>query len=109
MSEFADTPEPPYYAVIFSALRDGERDYAATNALMMDLARRQPGFLGVESAGGDGRLGITVSYWASLEAIAAWKAQADHRLAQERGRTEWYRTYRLRVARVERQSVWERP
>lgn len=108
MNGFVDTPEPPYYAVIFTSVRDGDRDYAETNTLMMRLAAERPGYLGIESAGGGGELGITVSYWQSLEAIAAWKAQVDHRLAQERGRAEWYRAYRLRVARVERQVFWDR-
>ena len=108
MSGFADTPDPPYYAVVFTSLRDGDRDYAETNALMMRLAAAQPGYLGFESAGGGVDLGITVSYWQSLDAIAAWKAHLDHRMAQERGRRDWYRAYRLRIARVERQVAWDR-
>jgi heme-degrading monooxygenase HmoA len=95
--------------VIFTSVRDGDTDYAETNDLMMRLAGEQPGFLGVESAGGGGTLGITVSYWRSLEDIAAWKAQADHQIAQRRGRSEWYRRFRLRVAKVERQSGFDRP
>jgi heme-degrading monooxygenase HmoA len=97
----ADTPEPPYYAVIFTSLRtEGDLGYAETARRMVELARQQPGFLGVESAR-DG-LGITVSYWQSLEAIRAWKAHAEHRLAQERGR-DWYASFRVRVAKVERE------
>ena len=89
MSGFTDTPEPHYYAVVFTSLRDGDKDYAETNALMMRLAAAQPGYLGLESAVGDAELGITVSYWQSPDAIAAWKAQIDHRIAQERGRSDW--------------------
>jgi heme-degrading monooxygenase HmoA len=70
---------------------------------MVELAAQQPGFLGVESARTDGGLGITVSYWASEEAIATWKAQAEHMIAQETGRQVWYADYQLRVAKVERE------
>jgi heme-degrading monooxygenase HmoA len=100
----ARTPEPPYYAVIFTSQRsETEQDYAATAERMLELARDQPGFLGVESARGADGLGITVSYWASEEAIRAWRVQAEHQVAQQRGRAEWYRAFRTRVAYVERE------
>ncbi len=109
MSRLADTPEPPYYAVIFTSLRD-EREgdgYAETAVEMVELAALQPGFLGMESARDQGRLGVTVSYWRSLDDITAWKENARHLAAQRMG-PEWYRAYRLRVARVERDGAWER-
>jgi heme-degrading monooxygenase HmoA len=98
----AETPEPPYYAVIFTSLRHEQPDdgYEDTADRMFELAADQPGFLGVESARHG--LGITVCYWTDEASIAAWKAHAEHALAQERGRTEWYLQYALRVARVER-------
>ncbi|KIF80131.1 antibiotic biosynthesis monooxygenase family protein [Noviherbaspirillum autotrophicum] len=97
----ADTPRPPYYAVIFTSLRtSGDNGYADTARRMAELAAQQPGFLGMESVR-DG-IGITVSYWESAEAIRAWKANAEHQLAQERGRSDWYSAYRIRIARVER-------
>ncbi|MDH4554375.1 antibiotic biosynthesis monooxygenase [Pseudomonas sp. BN417] len=100
----ARTPEPPYYAVIFTSLRsETEQDYAATAERMLELAQNQPGFLGVESARGADGQGITVSYWASEEAIRAWRVQAEHRVAQQRGREEWYRAFRTRVAFVGRE------
>ena len=103
----ARTPEPPYYAVIFSSLRtDGDDGYAVTSERMLELAAEQPGFLGVESAR-DG-LGLTVSYWVDEESIRAWKAVAEHRLAQEAGRERWYASYTVRIARVEREYGSER-
>jgi heme-degrading monooxygenase HmoA len=98
----AHTPEPPYWAVIFSTHRDpqpGDR-YDETAEEMMKLAARQAGFLGVETA--HSGIGITVSYWTDEESIAAWKRHADHAFAQYEGRTRWYDAYELRVARVER-------
>lgn len=99
----AKTPEPPYYAVIFSTQRtEGERGYGDMAERMVELASRQPGFLGVESVRGADGFGITVSYWSSEEAIAAWKAHAEHKPAQEAGKRVWYADYQLRVAKVER-------
>ena len=101
MSNIAETPKPPYYAVIFSSQRTaGDDGYADMAAQMMELAVKQPGFLGVESAR-DG-LGITVSYWESPDAISAWKQNAEHQLAQKLGRDQWYSAFRVRVAKVER-------
>ncbi len=110
MTDFAETPAPPYWAVIFTAVRtpEDEAGYAQTAEHMETLAARQPGFLGMESTRGEDGLGITVSYWDSLEAIAAWKAHADHRTAKRLGRERWYRAYRLRIARVERDTAWSR-
>jgi len=100
---FAQTPEPPYYAVIFTSTRTPvDEGYGAMADRMVELASRQPGFLGVESARGADGLGITVSYWASLEAISAWKSNSEHRVAQATGNRKWYEHFETRVARVER-------
>ncbi len=99
----ACTPPPPYYAVIFTSLRtEGDHGYGRMAERMVELASMQPGFLGVESTRDPGGLGITVSYWESEEAIRAWREQAEHRVAQELGRTRWYSNFHLRIARVER-------
>ena len=101
---FARLPEPPYYAVIFSSRRTShdEVGYGETAQLMVDLAAQQPGLLGIESTRGADGFGITVSYWESEEAIAAWRRQVDHAAARKRGREHWYEHYELRVAKVER-------
>jgi heme-degrading monooxygenase HmoA len=103
----ADTPPPPYYAVIFSSIRtDVDGEYGATADRMLELARLQPGFLGFESAR-DG-VGITVSYWESEEAIRSWHSNAEHQLAQQEGYRSFYQSFRLRVAKVERAYGFER-
>lgn len=97
------TPEPPYYAVIFSSLHgENTEGYAKMAERMVELASEQPGFLGIEAARGADGLGITVSYWESEESIAAWKRNAEHRVAQRRGHETWYAAFELRIARVER-------
>ena len=102
MSLIAKTPEPPYYAVIFTSER-GEADegYASTVQRMLSLAAEQPGYLGVESAR-EG-LGITVSYWRDLASIQNWKRNADHVEAQKRGRDQWYSAFTCRIAHVKRE------
>lgn len=97
----AQTPNTPYYAVIFTSLRtDGDNGYGDMADEMNRLACKQDGFLGVESVRNE--VGITVSYWASLEAIKNWKANAQHLVAQKHGRDEWYKHYKVRICKVER-------
>jgi heme-degrading monooxygenase HmoA len=105
----ATTPEPPYVAVIFTSIRmPGDDGYAAMAAEMDALGGRQPGFLGIESARDADGLGITISYWATHEDARAWKAVAEHRVAQRMGKERWYRAYRARIATVEREYGFER-
>jgi len=101
MSLIANTPKPPYYAVIFSNhLNDDSTGYADMADRMVELASQQSGFLGVESAR-EG-LGITVSYWSDLESIKSWKANAEHQQAQQLGHEKWYSSFKTRISKVER-------
>ena len=92
----------PYYAVIFTSKRtEGDNGYAEMSQLMDSLAKKQKGFIGVDSARND--IGITVSYWKNLEAIKNWKQQTDHLMAQKKGRTDWYSWYNVKICKVERE------
>lgn len=107
MSGTVKTLKPPYYAVIFTSQRtDGDNGYGNMAKKMVDLASKQSGFLGMESARDD-QLGITVSYWESLEAIKSWKENLAHKVAQEKGKSEWYKNYSVRICRVERDYSFE--
>lgn len=100
---FANTPEPPYYAVIFTSRRTpGDHGYAAMAEEIAALALAQPGCLGAESARDAEGFGITVSYWESEAAIAAWKHNPHHLTAQRLGAERWYAHFQVRVAKVER-------
>jgi len=103
------TPEPPYYVVIFTSVRDEQPDdgYSQTADRMFELAGEQPGFLGYDTAHSDG-LGITVSYWQTESAIAAWKADQEHLVAQRHGRQRWYQSFEMRIARVDRAYTFQR-
>ena len=95
------------YAVIFcNQRREGDHGYAEAAARMVELVQQQPGFVGVRSVRGADGLGITVSYWDSLEAIAAWRAEAEHAATRERGRADWYAHYELQVVKLERAYRW---
>lgn len=104
----AKTPKPPYYAVIFTSLKTDENEgYNETSELMVQLAAKQSGYLGHESAR-DELLGITVSYWENLEAIKQWKQQTDHAIAQQFGRKQWYKNYKVRICLVERDYEFDK-
>ncbi len=99
------TPSPPYYAVIFTSIRNEKDDeYERIAERMSELAKQQSGYLGHESA--RGKIGITVSYWESLDAIRNWKMNSEHLFAQKKGREEFYLKYKVRIAKVERDYGW---
>ncbi|MEE9129898.1 MAG: antibiotic biosynthesis monooxygenase [Phycisphaerales bacterium] len=104
MNRLAQTPKPPYYAVVFtSQLTDHDHNgYTEMSDRMFALAAQQPGYLGVEAVHGEDGFGMTVSYWESLDAIRNWRAQAEHKIAQAQGRAKWYQRYQLRICRVEK-------
>jgi heme-degrading monooxygenase HmoA len=103
----ADTPRPPYYAVIFSSIRtETDQHYGETAKRMAELAATMPGYLGAESAREE--VGITVSYWKDLESIKNWKYHLEHVETRDKGREIWYSAYRLRVALVERDYGFEK-
>ena len=100
----------PYYAVIFTSTLTKETEgYSEMSQKMEALAKTQTGFLGIDSAREDistalsGALGITVSYWESLEAIKIWKQHSEHLIAQQKGRNQWYSWYNTRICKVERE------
>ena len=103
----AQTPKPPYYAVIFTSVRkEGDHGYAAMAERMVELAAGQEGFLGVETARNE--IGITVSYWRDLNSIRKWKENSDHTIVREMGRSVWYHCFKTRIALVERDYGFER-
>jgi len=102
----AKTPIPPYYAVIFSSIRtDGDNGYSEMADKMVKLAAQQDGFLGVESVREN--LGITVSFWKDLKSIKKWKENTEHIIAMKKGKTDWYRSFKTRIAKVERDYEFE--
>ncbi|MDO6674761.1 antibiotic biosynthesis monooxygenase [Tenacibaculum sp. 1B UA] len=102
-----DNLKPPYYAVIFTTtLSDDREGYYEMAEKMDNLAKEQEGYLGIESTRSD--VGITVSYWESLDAIVKWKNNVEHIEARNIGREKWYKKYQLRICKVEREYGFEK-
>ena len=103
----AKTPPPPYYAVIFSSVRtEGDNGYSEMSEKMVGLASVQDGFLGMETARAG--IGITVSYWRDLDSIKKWRENSDHSVARFKGRSDWYNSFKVRIAKVEREYGFEK-
>jgi heme-degrading monooxygenase HmoA len=97
------TPKPPYYAVIFTSIHAlDDNGYESMAQKMDELVQKQAGFLGFESARDATGLGITVSYWETLESISMWKKNTEHREAQILGKEKWYQNFKVRICKVER-------
>lgn len=102
-----DNLKPPYYAVIFTTtLTENLEGYYEMALRMEELAKQQKGYLGIESARAD--IGITISYWETLEAILQWKNNIEHTEARNLGREKWYKKYQLRICKVEREYGFEK-
>jgi heme-degrading monooxygenase HmoA len=109
MKCYSDTPEPPYCAVIFGfRLRTTDTaEYLATADRLMEIARQLDGFYGEAAARVEGGFCLTVSYWRDEDSIRVWRENLEHTEARLRGKREWYESFKVRVARVERDYGFE--
>lgn len=102
-----DSKNCTYYAVIFtSVLADDDPEYHKVSDMLLELAKEQSGFLGIESARSE--LGITVSYWKDLGSIKKWKHLMEHIAAQKLGKLKWYESYSVRICKVEREYAFKK-
>lgn len=98
--------KPPYYAVIFTSKQTQYvKGYSEMAQIMESLAKKQPGFIDIESSRSE--IGITVSYWETLEAIKNWKENLDHQTAQKLGKEKWYSWYTVRICKVEKEYSFQ--
>lgn len=104
----AETPQTPYFAVIFTSIRTDKNndEYSDMAHKMVELAKQQDGFLGVESARNE--IGITVSYWKDIDSIKKWKNNSEHMIARKSGREIWYQSFKTRIAKVESDYQFEK-
>ncbi|MGZ3783856.1 MAG: antibiotic biosynthesis monooxygenase family protein [Bdellovibrio sp.] len=103
-SRLTEISQPHYYAVIFTSIRAQENsEYDLMAQKMSELVRNQNGFIGMESARNRNGFGITISFWDNLDSILQWKNNVEHKRAQILGKETWYKEYRVRVCKVERE------
>ena len=99
-----NTPEPPYYTVIFTSTRTAIDDgYTKLNDELWEDAQKLDGFIGAESMRGENGFGVTVLYFKDMDTIAEWSRYQKHIQAKELGKQKWYKDYRVRIAKVERE------
>ena len=91
------------YAVIFKAeINKLDKSYSETAQRMRELAINKYGcteFVAVT----EGTQEIAISYWKNQEQIKEWKLDAEHLVAQELGRSIWYKSYKVEVVEVIRE------
>lgn len=99
--------ETPYYAVIFtSLLHETDEEYIGLDEILIEKATASGGFLGMDSARSE--LGISISYWKTLEDIKKWRENFDHIDAMTKGKQKWYERYNVRICLVERNYEFSR-
>jgi heme-degrading monooxygenase HmoA len=103
MNKFAPANLESHYAVIFTSQHsDNYEGYEETALRMLELAQQMPGYLGVESVGDESGFGITISYWQDLASIKNWRKNSEHKQAQAKGKSDWYKHYEIRIAKISR-------
>lgn len=103
------TPIPPYVAVIFSSLKNkttATDQYDLMNVLTEAESNKIEGYIGCESTRQEDGWGITVSYWATMEAVQNWKRNTLHQEAKKQGRTSWYHQYAIRICEVKEANLF---
>ena len=83
-------------------------DYSGMAAEMLATAKGMPGFVEFKSFKADDGERVSLVYWQDHETMAAWRAHPRHRIAQSSGRSKWYASYRIEVADVVRENIFER-
>lgn len=93
-----------------SRLRPEHSDeYAATAERMEELARGMPGFLGIKTFAAEDGERVSIIEFSSLETIAAWRDDPEHRAAQELGRQRLYAEYRIQTCECIREATFVAP
>jgi heme-degrading monooxygenase HmoA len=95
-----DLSEANYLVSFISLMSPSTAGYIKAAEQMMAAVQSQDGFIAVYSARNEEGIGITNSYWSSLEAIEKWKAEPTHSKIQQKGKQRWYQWYQLQVCEI---------
>ena len=88
---------------------EAEEAYRVLSREMESKARAMPGFVDFKSFTAEDGEQVSVVTFATPEDQQAWRDEASHRQAQQRGRDEIYAEYSIQVAHCTRVSEWARP
>jgi heme-degrading monooxygenase HmoA len=86
--------------VFRSRLRDVHDGYDEMAEAMEAAARTMPGFVDFKSFVAEDGERVSIAVFDSAENHAAWRNHSDHRVAQQRGRAEWYAEYHIQVCQL---------
>jgi len=102
------SPDPHVVCIFRSTRTDHSvNEYEAWSDRMDRLVVTMPGYIGHTSFRDDeSRRGVTISYFASMAELVAWKQVAEHVEAQALGRTSFYSDYEVEVAEIVRHYEW---
>jgi len=88
------------YAVIFKAkVKSLDSKYFKMAQNMRELAFNKYNCKDFIALNEDG-LEIAISYWESLEDIKKWKNNKKHLIAQELGKSKWYKSYEIEIVKI---------
>jgi heme-degrading monooxygenase HmoA len=88
--------------VIFRArIKQFDEQYSKTAARMRELALQEFGCIAFHAVT-EGQEEVALSYWPDEKHVQAWRSHPEHLEAQKCGQSEWYESYSVEVARVER-------
>ncbi len=91
------------YAVIFRAeVNELDTSYTEMAARMRELATSEYGCKEFISVIED-TFEIAVSYWDTEEQIQQWKNDPEHLVAQEIGKSKWYKSYQVQIVNIARE------
>ena len=90
------------FIVIFRAkIRAVDEEYSKMAMRLRELALSQFGCIEFHALT-EGQHEIALSYWPDEDSIRAWKSHPEHIRAQQLGKSRWYESYSVEVARMER-------
>jgi heme-degrading monooxygenase HmoA len=85
---------------------EGLAEYQEDSARIRSLAENAPGFVSFKTYVAEDGERLSVVMFESEEEQQAFRALAEHRAAQQRGRERYYQTYRIMVCQPLRAYEW---
>jgi heme-degrading monooxygenase HmoA len=81
-----------------------QEEYGQRVGKLFEIVSAMPGFRGIRSYAAEDGEQLSLIEFDSLESLAAWRDQAEHRVAQELGKQRYYSEYHLQICELVRES-----